>query len=1527
MLLPIRGLSGLQCNDTLKQKNYLPVTEEQTSTQPVNKGIKKKVKALLVLAFLLVLLPEIIYLTFRSNAVQTFAVRWLMDQVGQTFNTRIKVGGIDISFFDQITLEKILIEDQSHDTLLYVSQLRLQIDSIMPGSRRIRLNSIFVQQPKINLFQGASGTNFQFILDSIKASPPPSKSTGAWDIGFNNLFVRNAEIHFRKPMADTIFHDGINFNNLNLKKINFAVVNVKKEFSGISMVLDNATLEEKSGFSIKNLTFKAIIDSSGLHLDKFALITPNSNIFSDSLRIAPRKSHVLDKTGAVRKAEELPLAFQYDYNGNLAESIVSMKDLGYYLPVLWGMDEKLLFSGNVKGSVDNLKFKNLNLRVGQKTSFNADLELKGLPDWENTFIYLKFSNNIFNFNDLASIKLPDSSQSRYPKIPASLLEDIDLNYQGTFSGFPSDFVAYGKLNGALGSLSTDIAISPTLSGSFKFEGMLDAKSFKAGKFLGFDPLGEVSLHTEMTVHKNNQRFDATIKGSIDSLYYYGNRIDSIYLNGTASNKSYDGQLTVNDDKLKLKFSGIANLEGTTPIFDFSSIVSTANLNVLGLDKFHKDATCSFDMEANFSGKNIDELNGSINLKNTKLARDGKTFEIEKLDLNTVNSRERNNIMLRSDIADIDIAGKYKLLEAGRTFRDYLQHYLPSAENPFSDEGEAGDNIFNFDVNIKKPGLITAFFFPDIVPKSPVLLRGEINSIKKNLSFNVNAEDLSYKNFHAKGLNFSSRNTGDRWMLNLGMDEAALGENYRIEDVLMNNTLFSDSIQTEVLWGKTNDYKYKGKIDIKGFFSKNQEGLSMADFSIKPSEILVSEKLWFFDESRIHYDSTQFVVDNFNLHHGDEYLRVNGQLSDNQSDILKIEVNNINLGFFDLVSKKKTGIEGFMTGETEIADINNTFFFNSSLAIKNFHYYKDFFGDVILDNIWNKEERRLYSSIQLKKEKKTSLLIQGFFTPDTDSLKYHAALKDFPLETIFPFLKSFSNSISGSGNGNVAITGTLADPCFLGKVDIKEGLIGIDYTKVSYTFNQPVEFSDDSIVFRKIILKDRENNSALLDGYITHKMFNHLKYNIGLKTNRLETLRTSAGDNSIFYGDARCSGDVLFTGTGDKVKLDMNIRTLEGTQIVIPLETPASVAENDFIRFVTPDTLSSKAPVLTKKVDNGTFDMNLNLTATPAAKIQILFNSSLGDAITGQGNGNFRMVYDHFGNFNMYGNYTVYKGDYMFTLQNVIGKKFKLEEGGTITWNGDPYEAVVDLNAVYNLKASIKNLLVDSYKNESSGRIPVECKINLSHKLLNPVLKFDILFPTADERTRDELQQFISTQDDINRQMLTLMLLGQFYTPEYIRGRNDSQSNTGSLVGATTSEMLSNQLSNWLSQISTNFDVGFNYRPGDQVNTNQMEFALSTQIFDDRVTINGNIGNNSSLQNNNTNSVVGEIEVFIKLIKSGKLELKMYNRANTDITYDTAPYKQGIGFSYRGSFNTIKDLFYLPGRKKLNETTTGENPDR
>jgi hypothetical protein len=199
------------------------------------------------------------------------------------------------------------------------------------------------------------------------------------------------------------------------------------------------------------------------------------------------------------------------------------------------------------------------------------------------------------------------------------------------------------------------------------------------------------------------------------------------------------------------------------------------------------------------------------------------------------------------------------------------------------------------------------------------------------------------------------------------------------------------------------------------------------------------------------------------------------------------------------------------------------------------------------------------------------------------------------------------------------------------------------------------------------------------------------------------------------------------------------------------------------------------------------------------------------------------------------------------------------------------------------------------------RIPVMCKITLARNLSNPDIKFDIELPSAETRIQDMIRQYTNSEEDMNRQMLSLLVLGKFYS----QGANN---NLAGSTASTASELLSNQFSNWLSQISNEVDVGFNYRPGDQISNDEVELALSTQMFNNRVTINGNIANNSSQRTNvNSNSLVGETDVNVKLTRNGKLQLKAYNHAN-NLIYETAPYTQGVGVSYREDFNDLQDLW-------------------
>ena len=1475
------------------------------------KSIKKRFKILLVIILTLSSLYGAAYLTFRSPKVQTFVAQWIMVQLSHTYKARISVGGVDISLFKSIVLEKVMIEDQYQDTMFYIGSVKLQIDSLALLERRVHFGDLNFENSKINILKDTTGYNFQFLAGSSTLEPDTLRP---WHISFTNFYFLNSRIKYKDINAkDTLVNHGMNFDDLDITKLNLSVVNVHQTDSITTFFVDNASVYEKSGFAIGDLRFAGRIDSTGLELSNMTLVSNHSHIEANRIKISRNKLFGVD---SLYSEKSQTLTNRYVIDGDFKESMLSLTDLSYVIPEIWGMNEPVLFSGGIKGSLSNLKFKRINLKIGRETQLNADLELQGLPNWKNTFIFFKLYNNTFNFNDLATVRMPDSAPMRYLKIPKELLNNVRLTYQGNFSGFPSDFVAYGTLDGSLGKLSTDIAIRPKKSGEIDFKGNIKALSFEAGKLLNYSPLGAVSLEIKVNGSRSeNNKFNALIAGNIDSLYLNNYRVDSIYVNGEARDRSFEGELDVQDNNLKMNFAGKADFAGKIPEFNFTSTVERANLVILGFEKEKKVADLKFRVSANFTGDHIDNVNGQIDLQEFKFTRDKKTLEIQNLMLKTSNSAEKNNITLQSDIADVTIDGKYLFGELDLTIRDYLKYFLPSAKLPFSDRPSTGKNAFQFDIKIKKTEELGSFFIPELLAKSPLILSGSINSEKKTLSLDGSVDELLFNQYQVRGLTINSRNIGNEWLIRIGTKDAVLGGNLIFENFSINNSLVRDSLTTAITWNNNGVPTSSGKVDFMGVFSRNTEGKSLADFYLRPSKIWVADSLWQIEKSHLHIDTTSIAVDNFSIHHNQEHFRVFGKVTDNTSDKINVEFKQVKLSNLDLLIGKEIGIYGELNGSVSVADPYNSFFLTSNLKVSDFTFLEKNFGDILLENTWDQGKQQLNTSLSLIKDSKAGLELTGYYKPKSDSLEYHANFKDYPLESLLPILQSFSNSVEGLGNGQVSITGKLSAPKFNGKVAVTNAKIGIDYTKVVYSLSDTVRFSGDSIIFKNISVSDVDNNKARFNGVITHNLFNHMTYDMFASTSNIMALNTTGSDNPLFYGIAHASGMIRISGKYARIRLDMSLTTKPGTQINVPLENPESVNQYDFIRFVNPDSLIQKDRSTARISKSGGFEMNLDVTATPDAKVQMIFNSTVGDAINGYGSGDLRFNYDKDGNFFIYGDYKIDKGDYMFTLQNVLVRKFRIDQGGLISWNGDPYGAIVDLDAVYTLKAPVNYLLINSNQNDKTRRIPVECRINLSKKLLNPALKFDIAFPTADERTKDELQQFISTQDDINRQMVSLLVMGQFFTPEYLRGRQDFQSNTGNLVGSTTSDILSNQLSNWLSQISNEWDIGFNYRPGDLVNANQMELALSTQILNDRVKINGNIGNNSNLQSNIANPVVGEVEVFIKLNKSGKLQLKAYNRANDDLIYDTSLYKQGIGFSFTEEFDTLSDLFKHYRRKK------------
>ena len=390
---------------------------------------------------------------------------------------------------------------------------------------------------------------------------------------------------------------------------------------------------------------------------------------------------------------------------------------------------------------------------------------------------------------------------------------------------------------------------------------------------------------------------------------------------------------------------------------------------------------------------------------------------------------------------------------------------------------------------------------------------------------------------------------------------------------------------------------------------------------------------------------------------------------------------------------------------------------------------------------------------------------------------------------------------------------------------------------------------------------------------------------------------------MFYGSAFATGRINSYGPFDNLNLDVIAKTEKGTNVKIPVSYGTEVTENDYIVFINKDD-DTLQKIRDYKADMNGISLYLDLNITNDADIQMFLPYNMGN-IKGRGKGDIKMTINPAGEFTMDGDYIINRGSFFLTLQSILNRNFEIRRGSRISWTGDPYNAEINLKAVYKVKTKLGQFAPEQ---DSATRVPVDCVISLSNRLLNPEIKFTVEFPDLKDDTKQFIYARLDTNDQamMSQQMISLLVLNSFTDP----------SGTSSGVGFNTYSLLTNQLNNWLSGISNDFDIGINYRPGDELSAQEVEVALSTQLFDDRVLVDGNVGMRENEQTQKTNDIVGEVTVEVKITKDGRFRAKAFNKSNNDYLYKSyAPYTQGVGVFYTQEFNRIKDLFKKKDKKE------------
>lgn len=922
-----------------------------------------------------------------------------------------------------------------------------------------------------------------------------------------------------------------------------------------------------------------------------------------------------------------------------------------------------------------------------------------------------------------------------------------------------------------------------------------------------------------------------------------------------------------------------------------------------------------------SGNSVDNIVGQINFDSTVYTNEKETYKVSLFNLVSEEEKGLKSISINSDFLDAKINGSFKILDLPASIEKLLSNYLPTYFNA-NVYSKAFPQKLDYSLLFKNTDAITRLFAPYIKIAPKTLLKGNFNSLSNQLVLKGNSDKITINGFVIKDWRADIKTNG-YLDFTTGCERLFTNDSSWLKDFSISSQTHSDSLNLSVSWDNKTKSEYKG--DVKALFNVDRNRI--IKFKILPSLFVVSDSVWNIDkDNEVIIDSSYIKVRAITFEHSNQSFALNGIVSQKKTDELKLLLNNFNLANINLFTKKNgLALKGIIDGTSTITDFYQGVVFSSNNDFKSVFLNDIELGNGSIKTTWDNTSEALSLEGAFSLGSIPNIVFSGFYYPkkEQNNIDLNLDMQSLNMQLFEPFVKRYCSNFKGFFAGNMKVNGSLKNPLLTGKIKVDAKKITVDYLNTNYNFSHEIAVNNNSFGVEDLIVYDDYGNKSLVRGKIYHDNFKNFQLDFDIRPSKFMCLNTTEADNSTYYGKAFVTGVVNIFGFTDNIKINASVKTEkvipnekgakfnlaskpELTKLYIPLSRRSGVSESNFVSYVKKD--SSIKINDNYKIVLGGLELNFDLDVTPDAEVQLIFDQRVGDIIKAKGNGTINLNISTKGDFKMFGDYVIDNGDYLFTLQNIINKKFDLQKGGTIRWSGEVDKAEMNLSAVYKTRATIKPFFPDDSTSVMKKRFPVDLTLLMTGSLLSPEINFDIALPTVDADKRQTILSYVNTDVEKNRQVFSLLILNMFVTPYQL---GTATIDYGYAAGANSTELLSNQISNILSKVSKDFDVGINYRPGDAISEREIGLALSTQLFDDKLSIDGNVSNSQNINNQNTNNIIGDVNVEYKLTNDGKVRLKAYNKANDNntIQYASGPYTQGLGIFYREEFDSIGDLFY------------------
>ncbi|WP_418451791.1 translocation/assembly module TamB domain-containing protein [Alistipes putredinis] len=1478
-------------------------------------NILAKMVSAIVLA--LIFLPLLVALLFEIPAVQNFVAREATEIISRKLGTRISIDRVDIGLFYRVSLDGFYVEDFQRDTLLYAGRLDARIKSLGLFGGGLVFSRAELSDARFCLRETPDGEmNIKQVVDKL-SKKDKARAEGKFRLEIERLETDGLDfcmerLEHRNPSY------GVDFADMHLIDIRAELKNFTIDGPVIHTDIGRLAMRERSGFVVEDLAGCLCIANGCIDIREGHIRTAKSNIELPSLSLIG-----LDWALYKNFVEEV------DITAQVVNTTLSSDDIAYFSPKMKDWHLTLTdVNADVSGPVADMSGSLRSVRTGADTKLSVDFAAQGLPDVGKGHFKADISELTTSAADVDRLAAALTGKNLPDEVLRIAKNAGKIGLTGKFDGTLTAFAADAALATEIGGATCLLQVSSLRDGCRGVLGDVKTSSLQLGELLENDLLGPLSLNVHVNGELSSEHSDAEVSGEILRLGINGYDYDSLRMKGHLVNREFNGLIEARDRNLRFDFRGLLDLnDEQRPRYDFALDLEEANLAALGVNRRDSVSVLAARIAARAVGRTLDDLNGIIFVRDVSYRYNDRELAADSVVIVGRNSLSDKFIRLRSDFVDADYEGKTSYKEVFAYLQQRFRDYVPTldggpgwqAQHP--DTVELADGYSQLTVNVRKINPLVNAVSPglQIADGSQLLLR--INPANDKLSFEAASDYIERGRMLVTRLNLDAHNRGDSLVFAASTEDLYLNS-FHMSRVGMSGGAKDNKLELITDFADTIG-DVSGRIGFRSEFARGRGPAGrQIDLRLTPSYISRGEKTWNIYTDGITADTSRIRIDRFRMVNAGQQLLLDGVVSRRLQDSVQLTLHNFELApFSQFTSSMGYRVDGRTNGSATMKAVLGAGEVQADIVVDSISINDLAVPSIWLRSRWDFIQNR--AGILVQQRENLDTLVRGFYAPSQKRYYARATLDAVELSALDPLLKGVVERTGGNADVDIALRGSGKEANLSGQIAVRDFTTTVDFTQVTYTMPRAViEVKNNHLIAEGVPLYDPEKNEGLFSIDLNLEHLSNIFYSVKVLPKELMVLNTTSKDNDLFYGRIFASGSATIAGSKGGVKMDIVATTEGDSEFYMPLSGQSNAKTADFVTFVTPEQIDTTDYLVRKKLlfqqqgrkkeaAGSTMDITMALNVQDNTAFQLVIDPTVGSALKGRGNGMLNLhINPGNGIFNMYGDYTLIEGSFLFSLQNIITKKFIIESGSMIQWTGEPVDARLDINAVYKLKTSLQPLLntvtASSDDDQSGSRIsdrsvPVDCKIHIGGRLSNPQLDFSVVVPVTDIETQAAVASVLNTQEAQAQQFISLVALGTF--------SNSGSANIGASSGVATGlKMLTNQLTNWFS--TDDYRIILNYRAGSEMTGDEVDFGFSTNLINNRllVEVEGNyIIDNKQAVSNNVSNFMGEAHVTWLIDKSGNLRLKAFTQTIDRFDENQGLQETGIGISYKEDFNNFKDL--------------------